>query len=153
MNATGSIKTASLALCLGVLLLPQAARAQGAPGPALDLLPAQITWAPTPIAGVRSALLAGHVQQPGLYILRVKLAAGARLLPHSHPDVRNTTVLSGEMHFGFGDTFDPDRMKVYPAGAIIAIPAGMPHYVWAKTGEVIVQDVGLGPTGTTPVAK
>jgi quercetin dioxygenase-like cupin family protein len=83
----------------------------------------------------------------------VKIARDAKLMPHTHPDVRYTTVLSGDMHFGFGEAFDPERMKAYPPGAIIAIPANTPHYVWARDGEVIVQDVGIGPTGTAPLKK
>jgi quercetin dioxygenase-like cupin family protein len=127
--------------------------AQTIPAPTLDLMPGDVTWKNSPIPGVQFAVLAGDVQHPGLYILRVKLARDAKLLPHTHPDIRNTTVLAGEMYFGFGESFDPDQMKVYPAGAIIAIPANAPHYVWAKTGEVIVQDVGIGPTGTTALKK
>ena len=154
MNTRLSTRVAVVSgFCLGALFAASPSRGQSLPTPTLELTPGEIAWVNSPIPGVQSAVLAGNIQQPGLYVLRVKIARDARLAPHMHPDVRNTTVLSGEMYFGFGDTFDPDRMKVYPAGAIIAIPANTPHYVWAKTGEVIVQDVGIGPTGTAPVRK
>lgn len=136
-----NVAAASIALGLAAGAMAQA------------MQPGEIAWTDTPVPGVQSAVLAGQPQQPGLYILRVKLAKDARLMPHTHPDVRLTTVLSGEMSFGFGETFDPDRMKVYPAGSLIAIPANTPHYVWARSGEVIVQDTGAGPTGTAPVKK
>jgi len=121
--------------------------------PAIDLQAGEENWLDSPVPGVRTAVLSGNLLQPGLYILRVRIAKDAKLMPHTHPDVRYTTVLSGEMLFGFGESFDPGRMKAYHPGAIIAIPANTPHYVWARTGEVVVQDVGSGPTATAPVRK
>jgi quercetin dioxygenase-like cupin family protein len=134
-------------------LAAAAAHAQGAATPTLDLQPADVRWVPSPVPGVQTAVLHGDLAQAGLYILRVKIAKDSRLMPHTHPDVRYTTVLSGEMLFGFGDTFDAQRMKPYPAGAIIAIPANAPHYVWARDSEVVVQDAGVGPTGSAPLKK
>jgi quercetin dioxygenase-like cupin family protein len=125
----------------------------GAQTPALDLAPGDVVWLDAPVPGVKTAVLSGSLIQPGLYILRVKIAKDAKLMPHTHPDVRYTTVLSGDMHFGFGEAFDASRMKVYPPGAIIAIPANAAHFVWARDGEVIVQDAGIGPTGTAPLKR
>lgn len=154
MNTRPSTRIAvALGIGLGALFAASPSRGQSLPTPTLELTPGEIAWVNSPIPGIQSAVLAGNIQQPGLYVLRVKIARDAKLAPHTHPDVRNTTVLSGEMSLGFGETFDPGRMKVYPEGAIIAIPANTPHYVWARTGEVIVQDVGMGPTGTAPVTK
>lgn len=121
--------------------------------PALDLAPADVVWLDSPTPGVKTAVLSGSLLQPGLYILRVKIAKDAKLMPHTHPDVRYTTVLSGEMLFGFGESFDAARLKAYPPGAILAIPPHTPHFVWARDGEVIVQDTGFGPTGTAPLRK
>lgn len=129
------------------------AAAQGYAAPTVDLMPDDVTWKPTATTGVQMGLISGKLTEPGLYILRMKIAPDVKLKPHIHPDVRNTTVLSGNMYFGFGESFEPEKMKAYPPGAIIAIPANTPHYVWAKDGEVIVQDVGLGPTGTGPIKK
>ena len=39
--------------------------------------------------------------KPGPYLLRVKLAPGARIPPHSHPEERSGTVFSGTVHLGF----------------------------------------------------
>ncbi len=127
--------------------------AQNLPVPTLDLQPDGVKWTATPIPGVQTAVLSGSLSATGLYLLRVKIAKDARLMPHKHPDVRYTTVLAGEMHFGFGEIFDDTQMKIYPAGAIIAIPANTPHFVWARTGDVIVQDTGIGPTATSPIGK
>ena len=148
MNHRPSTISAVAAFLVAAFIASSPLRAQ-----ALDLAPGDVVWLDAPVAGVKTAVLSGSLSQAGLYILRVKIAKDAKLMPHTHPDVRYTTVLSGDMHFGFGETFDPGRMKSYPAGAIIAIPANTPHYVWARDGEVIVQDVGIGPTGTAAHKK
>ncbi len=85
------------------------------------------------------------------YILRVKLAAGARMPPHIHPDERNSTVLSGTLYVGFGNTFDELKMIAIPTGGVYVAPATVAHYVWAKDGDVVYQEAGLGPTATTVV--
>lgn len=146
------IRFHALSAALAVLL-PAASSVAQEPAPAIDLLPADVAWRASPVPGVQTAVLSGNLLQPGLYLLRVKIAKDARLMPHTHPDVRYTTVLSGEMRLGFGDTFEESRMKSYPAGAIIAIPANAPHYVSAPDGEVIVQDTGMGPTASTPLKR
>ena len=147
-RATSIVVAALLIAIESVASAPAAAQV-----PTLDLAPGDVTWLDAPVPGIKTAVLAGSLVQPGLYILRVKIARDAKLMPHTHPDVRYTTVLSGDMLFGFGEAFDPQRMKAYPPGAIIAIPANTPHYVWARDGEVIVQDAGIGPTGTAPLKK
>jgi hypothetical protein len=32
-------------------------------------------------------------------------------------------------------------------------PAGVPHYIWAKDGEALYQEAGMGPTGVTLIGK
>ena len=127
--------------------------AQTAPQLSAGLQPEDVKWSASPVPGVETAVLSGDLQQQGLYLLRVRLAKDSKLQPHTHPDVRYTTVLSGEMYFGFGEAFDTAKMKRFPAGAIIAIPANTPHYVWAPNGAVVVQDAGMGPTATSPLKK
>lgn len=150
LKTGGAANAIAVATVTALLCTALSAAAQA---PTIDLAPDDVTWRDSPTPGVKTALLQGNLLDPGLYILRVKIAHDAKLMPHTHPDVRYTTVLSGEMHFGFGESFDADRMKVYPPGAIIAIPANRPHYVWARSGEVVVQDTGIGPTSTIPLKK
>ncbi len=97
---------------------------------------------------LQSAWILGTETQPGLYVLRVKLAAGGKIPPHTHPDERVTTVLSGTLSVGFGQTFDENAMITIPTGAVYVAPAQTPHYVWAKDGAVSYQEIGIGPTGT-----
>ena len=81
-------------------------------------------------------------------MLRVKLAAGGRIPPHTHPDERNSTVLQGVLYVGFGRTFDESKLVAIPTGAVCVIPAEVPHYVWAKGGDVVYQEAGVGVTAT-----
>lgn len=85
------------------------------------------------------------------YVFRVKLMPGAKAFPHTHPDERVTTVLSGTLYVGFGTVFDEATAVAIPAGAVYVAPASQPHYVWAKDGMVSYQETGVGPTGTVPV--
>ncbi len=131
-------------------LLPTIARAQG-PTPA-PVLPDTVHWvSPPTIPGLTAAWLLGAEQKPGPYILRVRLAAGTRLPPHTHPDERNSTVLAGTIYVGFGKTFDTTKVVAIPAGAVYVAPAGVPHYVWARDGAAMYQEAGVGPTGTSVI--
>jgi quercetin dioxygenase-like cupin family protein len=141
----------------GILLFvcvffPGLALAQSdAPAP---ITPESLRWTSPPnIPGLRAAWVLGAEQKPGIYVLRVHLAAGARIPPHTHPDERNTTVLSGTIHVGFGATFDETRMVAVPAGAVYVAPAHVPHYVWARDGEAMYQESGIGPTATTIIKR
>ena len=54
---------------------------------------------------------------------------------------------------GEGERFDPAKLKGYPAGSFIVIPAGVPHFLAAKDGAVIVQLSGTGRFGTDYLEK
>ena len=113
------------------------------------IAPESLHWTSPPnVAGLQSAWVVGAEQQPGLYLLRVKLAAGTKIPPHTHPDRRTSTVLKGTIYVGFGETFDEAKMVPVPAGAVYVAPAKMPHYIWAKEGPAQYQESGIGPTGT-----
>ena len=129
----------------GLLAGPALAQAD-APSP---ILPERMPWLRPPmLAGVEVAWVLGAEQKPGPYILRVKLAAQARIPPHTHPDARNSTVLSGTIYVGFGDTFDESKLVAVPAGAVYVAPANVPHYLWAKDGDAMYQEAGFGPSAT-----
>lgn len=115
----------------------------------IPILPDRLTWVRPPHhPALQSAWMVGTESQTGLYLLRVKLAPGGRIPPHIHPDERTTTVLSGTLYVGFGETFDETTVVAIPSGAVYVAPAEVPHYVWAKEGEVLYQEMGMGPTGT-----
>jgi hypothetical protein len=67
--------------------------------------------------GVQIAILYGDPAKPGLYVVRLKLPDGAKVIPHTHPEeVRTLTVLSGTLYFGFGEQWDESKLTPYPAG-------------------------------------
>jgi len=113
------------------------------------ILPEALSWSGPPgIPGLQAAWMLGAEDRPDAYLLRVRLAADTRIPPHSHPDERQTTVLAGTLYVGFGAQFDAGRLVAVPAGAVYVAPAGVPHFLWARDGEVLYQEAGIGPTAT-----
>jgi hypothetical protein len=45
-----------------------------------------------------------------------------KLMPHTHPEDRIYTVISGVFYIGLGDRFDGDQVNAYPPGAVIVLP-------------------------------
>lgn len=141
------MKPCVVLLVFASVVLTGAAAAGDAPAP---ILPESLRWvAPPNVPGLQVAWVLGAEQAPGPYLLRVRLARGARIAPHTHPDERNTTVISGTVYVGFGESFDETKIVAVPAGAVYVAPAGVPHYLWAKDGDVVYQEAGVGPTGTS----
>jgi quercetin dioxygenase-like cupin family protein len=119
----------------------------------VPILPESLRWVRPPnTEKVEGAWVLGAESKAEPYLLRVKLGAGARMPPHTHPDARHTTVLSGTLYVGFGASFDAASVVAVPSGGVYVAPAGVAHYVWAKDGDVVYQESGVGPTATTPVA-
>ena len=113
------------------------------------ILPGTVKWESFPaIKGLESAWFVGGPDKKGVYAQRVKLPSGARIPPHTHPDERFSIVLSGTIYVGFGEVFDERSVVAIPTGAIYVAPAGVPHYVWAKDGDAVYQESGVGPTAT-----
>ena len=96
---------------------------------------------------VKLAVIAGDPSKPAPYVVRVKVPNGIKLMPHTHPEDRIYTVMSGVFYIGFGTVFDPDKLVAYGPGSIVILPANTPHFHWAKSGEYISQVYGTGPLG------
>ncbi len=112
-----------------------------------------VTYAPIGNAtGMDAAFIIGAPNQPGLYTIRVHIKEGGLMPPHSHPDDRMITVLSGTLHYGFGDTADPAATKAHPAGSYFLAKANEPHYAIGKS-DAVYQESGMAPTGTKWVAN
>jgi quercetin dioxygenase-like cupin family protein len=103
--------------------------------------------------GRQRAQLVGDSNQGGTWIDRVKVPAGIRALAHTHPQDEIVTVIEGTWYLGEGEKFDSAKLKPYPPGSFIVIPAGVPHFVAAKDGTVIVQLSGTGKFGTDYLEK
>jgi len=113
------------------------------------ILPAALHWQrPFGDDRLQAAWALGSETAIGPYLLRVRLASGARIPVHRHPDSRSTTVLRGTLWVGFGTEADDGRLVAVPEGAVYVAPAGVSHFIWARDGEVVYQEAGVGPTGT-----
>ena len=121
----------------------------------IALTPQQVRWY-TPsyyTDGRERAQLLGDSSQGGVWIDRAKIPAGKRVLAHTHPQDEPVTVIEGTWYLGEGTKFDSTKLKGYPAGSFILIPAGIPHFVAAMDGNVIIQLNGNGKFQTNYVEK
>jgi quercetin dioxygenase-like cupin family protein len=111
--------------------------------------PEDILWKPFPAfpPAARLAVLVGDPTKPGPYLIRVKLPAGTKMLPHRHPEDRIYTVISGVFYIGLGDQFDESKLSANAPGSVIVLPGGQPHFHWAKSGEYVTQVSAIGPLG------
>src|SRR5262245_24164034 len=82
----------------------------------------------------------------GPYTLRLKFPAGFKIGPHTHPDSREVTILSGTWYTGYGEKADPAGLKALPAGSFYTEPANVAHYVEVRE-PTIIQVSGTGPSG------
>jgi quercetin dioxygenase-like cupin family protein len=112
-----------------------------------SVLPEAIDWEPFPSfpPTARLAVVVGDTSQPGSYVVRVKVPAGVRLMPHIHHEDRVYTVMSGVFYIGRGEQFDEAKLEAYPPGAVVVLPGGTPHFHWAKSGEYVTQVTATGP--------
>jgi quercetin dioxygenase-like cupin family protein len=101
--------------------------------------------------GARLAVLVGDPEQPGPYVIRVRLPAGVRMMPHKHPEDRIYTVLSGVFYIGLGEEFDENLLSAYGVGSVLVLPGGQAHFHWARSGEYITQVSAIGPLGLSYV--
>jgi quercetin dioxygenase-like cupin family protein len=125
------------------------ALAQTEPPGFVQIVPDQIRWSPSPSIprGGQVAVLYGDPRKGSPYITRVKLPADYRIEPHTHPEERVYTVISGTFYIGFGEKFDPTALKAFPAGSAFVVPANASHFHWMRSGEAVVQISGVGPSG------
>jgi quercetin dioxygenase-like cupin family protein len=106
-----------------------------------------------PAKGVQITNLIGDPTKPGLYTVRVAIAAGTQAQPHTHRDNRSVTVVSGNWQMGYGTKFDAAALKTMSPGSVYTEPAGQPHFAQAVDGPVVILVTGYGPSDTQPVAK
>lgn len=113
------------------------------------LLSENVKWQSFPAfpPEARLAVLVGEPAKAGPYVVRVRLPAGVKLMPHVHPEDRIYTVISGVFYIGIGTTFDPDKLQAFAPGAVVVLPANTPHFHWARSGDYMTQVAGTGPLG------
>ena len=129
-----------------------ASSASTAPSVSLSGDPA-ITWGPAPEVfppGAQLAVLEGDPTKTEEFTIRLRMPAGYKIPPHTHPTDENVTVVSGQFKVGMGATFNEAAMKTLPQGGFVTAPKLMAHYAMA-VGETIVQVHALGPFAITYV--
>ncbi len=136
-------RTFLAALIVLVAITPALIRGQKGPKDKdiVGITAAQVQWF-TPsyyTDGRQRAQLYGDSSQGEPWIDRVKIPAGKYVAAHTHPQDELVTVIDGTWFVGVGDKYDPAKLKGYPPGSFVVIPAGLPHFVAAKESAVIVQ--------------
>lgn len=142
-------RLASLVFAAAVVATAAISSAQSA---AKIALPNQMKWTPNQPKGTYLSQIAGPSNQdaPGYFIVRVKMSPGTHFQPHTHKTTEVLDVISGTLQVGFGKTVSMSNTKAVPAGGVVVIPAGVPHYTMAS--EAVVYDVsGTGPSRNIPV--
>jgi quercetin dioxygenase-like cupin family protein len=111
------------------------------------LKPSDLKWGDAPPglpAGGKMAVLNGDPTQAGAFTVRLKAAAGYKVMPHTHPTAERLTAISGTFKIGMGEKFDEASMQEMAPGSYIVLPSGMAHF--AKVGkESVVQIDSEGP--------
>jgi quercetin dioxygenase-like cupin family protein len=121
------------------------------PGESLfrSILSEDVEWKPFPPfpPEARLAVLVGNPLEAGVFVIRVKLPHGVKMMPHKHSEDRIYTVISGVFYVGLGDEFDADKLTAYPPGAVIVLPGNTSHFHWARSGDYVAQVIAVGPLG------
>jgi hypothetical protein len=122
--------------------------AQMAPEGFRQVLPGDIKWLPSEIVpGGQVVILLGDPDKPGPLVVRIKSPSRIKIMPHTHPDARTYSVLSGEWQLGFGYRFQSSALRTFSPGSIYRLPAGVAHFQATGTRETIVQIESIGPSG------
>jgi hypothetical protein len=83
-----------------------------------------------------------------LYVIRIHSEVGYIIMPHTHPEDENITVVKGSWALGMGDRFNPDALETMEVGTYGLVAKRMAHFGFSRT-EAIVQVHGMGPFTTT----
>src|SRR5437763_7272544 len=116
---------------------------------AMVVTPEELKWstlAAYAMPGIEQVNLVGDPALPGRYTIRLKFPKGYRVAPHTHPDSREVTVLSGTFANGYGNTFDTSKLKMLPPGSFYTEPSDVPHFIEVQD-DVVLQVTGTGPSG------
>ena len=87
----------------------------------------------------------GDSTKPGLYGIVIKWPPHQNTRPHSHPNDRFVTVLSGTWWINTGAKFDPDHMVPIKPGSFVVHHANEIHYDATKDDPAMIYIVGMGP--------
>ena len=96
-------------------------------------------------------VVSGDMDKPGLpFVTRIHHDAGYVVLPHTHPEDENITVLKGIWALGMGPRLKMSELKPMELGAFGFVPKNLEHFGYAKV-ETVLQVHGIGPFVNVPV--
>ncbi len=155
MKTRTSFATFAVVVAVTVTTLVIAVAVDKNQKPIVGLTPPEVRWFTPPYYtdGRQRAHMLGDSSRGGDWVDRVKIPAGVRALAHTHPQAEVVTVIEGTWYVGEGRRFDASQLKAYPAGSFIVIPAGIPHFIAAQDGEVVLQLSGTGKFSTDYIEK
>lgn len=138
----------ALAAAVGLLAVaPQPARAEIDPK-SITIVPFdQLKFTGDP-SKPQVANVFGDPAKPGLYGIVIKWPPHTNSRPHSHPNERYITVLSGTWWIDTGPKFRPEAMVPMKPGSFIIHHANEIHYDGAKDEPAMIYIVGMGPAPT-----
>jgi len=134
-------------VCSAVIILSGSVYPQGSTPVSVQVTPSEVKWTPFPAlqAGAQIAVIYGNPFKPELYVMLMKYPPNFKVLPHFHPVEQVATVLSGTIYSGFGESFDPNKLTMFPAGSVYTEPVKTPHFSETRAEGVILQVTGVGP--------
>jgi hypothetical protein len=94
---------------------------------------------------IEVAVVSGDPNQPGPFVIRMRMPSGMKIAPQRYPDDRELTILKGIFWSAEGESYNWKEMNEYKAGTVIQKPTGKAYYGWARTA-VILEEKGMGPT-------
>ena len=126
----------TLALAASAAMLAGAVSAQDHAAHAAQhnfVAPGQVKWGAGPASlppGAQASVLYGDPAKEGPFSLRLKLPAGYRIAPHTHPKPEMVTVISGTFNVGMGSTANRAATRALAAGGFVGMDPGTQHYVF-----------------------
>lgn len=142
----GRMLVKPLVAAIVLLSAPAVATAQEAPAHNI-VTPAEIEWKPGPPSlqsGAKSSVLYGDPSKEGVFVMRLKLPAGFKIAPHTHPQPEIVTVVSGAFYIGMGRIVDETNAQRLGPGSFFAFDPGFSHYAHVEE-ETVVQLSSTGP--------
>jgi pimeloyl-ACP methyl ester carboxylesterase len=103
------------------------------------------------VAGIQTIVLSGDPAKAGPYAIQLKVPAHTNIAAHTHRDNRFAMVVSGDWHFGYGQTANAATTALGPGG-FYTEPAGMAHFAFTGDQPTVVYITGQGPSDTTYIS-
>jgi len=114
---------------------------------------AEINWQGRPGSVNQTATVFGDPNKAGMYVTLLKRGPDDWSEPHTHPNDRYITVLSGTMLIGTGSNFDKKNVIAIGPGGMIHDIAGQVHYDGTGPEGMVIEIMGMGPTARMETKK